>query len=48
MNSKEKTKIGSTGGSPSEWDLYKDMENLLSSYKSYHPEGLVADCINSK
>ncbi|XP_036334808.1 uncharacterized protein LOC118745468, partial [Rhagoletis pomonella] len=43
----EKQKQGTTGGSPPEWDLFKDMQALLAPYKSYHPEGLVMDNINN-
>ena len=37
-----------TGGSPTDWDFYNDMESLLVSFESSHTEGLVADSKNSK
>lgn len=48
LHRKEKQTIGISGGSPSDWDLYKDMETLLAPYKSYNPEGLVVDSVNRK
>ncbi|XP_065356333.1 uncharacterized protein LOC135950727 [Calliphora vicina] len=40
---KEKQKIGTTGDSPSDWDLYKEVECLLAPSKAYNSEGLVVD-----
>ncbi|XP_073822056.1 uncharacterized protein [Musca autumnalis] len=44
---KEKQKIGTTGGLPSDWDLFKDVEMLLAPCKSINTEFLVLDSINS-
>ncbi|XP_073838387.1 uncharacterized protein isoform X2 [Musca autumnalis] len=44
---KEKQKIGTTGGSPSDWDLFKDVEMLLAPCKSINTEFLVLDSINN-
>ncbi|XP_017465831.1 PREDICTED: uncharacterized protein LOC108358843 isoform X2 [Rhagoletis zephyria] len=43
---KEKQKVGPTGGSPSTWNLFQEMQSLLAPYKSYHTEGLLVDSVN--
>ncbi|XP_037808854.1 uncharacterized protein LOC119601785 [Lucilia sericata] len=44
---KEKQKIGTAGGSLSDWDLYKEVESLLAPSKTYNSEGLVVDSVNN-
>ncbi|XP_058981188.1 uncharacterized protein LOC131803689 [Musca domestica] len=43
---KEKRLVGTTGGSPSDWELYKEMEMLLAPCKTYNTEFLVLDSVN--
>ncbi|XP_050328628.1 inactive protein tyrosine kinase pTKL-like [Bactrocera neohumeralis] len=40
---KEKTAVGSTGGSPSQWPLYEKMRAVLLPYVSYNTESLVEE-----
>ena len=44
---KEKIRMR-TGGSPTDWELYNDVESLLGSFESSHTDDLVADSMNSK
>ncbi|XP_036320747.1 proline-rich protein 12-like [Rhagoletis pomonella] len=44
---KEKQKVGPTGGSPSNWNLFQEIQSLLAPYKSYHTEGLLVDSVNN-
>nr|XP_014100088.1 uncharacterized protein LOC106624841 [Bactrocera oleae] len=45
---KEKTAVGSTGGSSSQWPLFKKMSAILSPYKSYNTESLVEESFQRK
>ncbi|XP_054087516.1 uncharacterized protein LOC128922083 [Zeugodacus cucurbitae] len=44
---KEKTAVGSTGGSSSKWHLYQKMSAILSPYFSYNTESLVEESFYS-
>ncbi|XP_049302192.1 uncharacterized protein LOC125775588 [Bactrocera dorsalis] len=44
---KEKTAVGSTGGSPSQWPLYDKMRSVLLPYVSYNAESLVEESFQS-
>ncbi|XP_039968164.1 inactive protein tyrosine kinase pTKL-like [Bactrocera tryoni] len=44
---KEKTAVGSTGGSPSQWPLYEKMRAVLLPYVSYNAENLVEESFQS-
>ncbi|XP_039969115.1 inactive protein tyrosine kinase pTKL-like [Bactrocera neohumeralis] len=44
---KEKTAVGSTGGSPSEWPLYDKMRAVLLPYVSYNAESFVEESFQS-
>ncbi|XP_039969224.1 inactive protein tyrosine kinase pTKL-like, partial [Bactrocera tryoni] len=44
---KEKTAVGSIGGSPSQWPLYDKMRAVLSPYVTYNTEGLVEESFRS-
>ncbi|XP_039967812.1 uncharacterized protein LOC120779532 [Bactrocera tryoni] len=44
---KEKTAVGSTGGSPSQWPFYERMRAVFSPYVSYNTEGLVEESFQS-
>ncbi|XP_050340252.1 uncharacterized protein LOC126766539 [Bactrocera neohumeralis] len=44
---KEKTALGSTGGSPSQWPLYEKIRAVLLPYVSYNAESLVEESFQS-
>ncbi|XP_039955987.1 uncharacterized protein LOC126754646 [Bactrocera neohumeralis] len=44
---KEKTSVGSTDGSPSQWPLYEKMRAVLLPYVSYNAESLVEESFQS-
>ncbi|TMW41608.1 hypothetical protein DOY81_013312 [Sarcophaga bullata] len=40
-------KIGTTGGSPSNWDHFNEIQAFFAPFKSYRSDSLVVDNINT-